>query len=430
MSYYGAISEDMVARKYEETSLYEDPFQVEDHMRSELSDFRPDQAVLESDLPRRDYQSTSRINLRIQGSRGDFPEHPEMFIGFMDRDPRSTFDDPDFKQMNNQSWAVNALGATMYNDDDLSVPSQGIRPEKMYHQIRQSQGELKRRWKIFSTSKDALKPGMSPMAHSLVSDIDKTYSESERMDQHLPEDLTFRQSHTAKMSNDTNIGWWSTTDNEFKVGAYGENPKMPGRQHSGVKRDTRYEQEFRESYKTKPTMAMTMLMSAAVSGKKVKHKEGDMAFHEGMSSTSRKTKNPATSHELMNLMHQAINQIKYGDSNDPMNKKSKKMTDVKKVQQFVDMTQKLPMHTQMAIKDELERFVAKNPTMHDLHPDRSKVVINPKLLTFMDDHIRKSAKKNPTKIGAHMADRLNNGEFTIQEQKNGPDNKWHACIHD
>ena len=156
MSAYGAIDEGMVARKYEQTALYEDPFQVEDSIRDELRDFMPDQPTLESDLPRREYQSTSRIHLRESGSRGDNPEHPEIFIGFTDRDPRGVNNDPDFKQMANQSWARRRFKeATMYNDDDHSVPSQGIHPNKMRWQIRQSQNELKKRWKIFSTSKDA-----------------------------------------------------------------------------------------------------------------------------------------------------------------------------------------------------------------------------------------------------------------------------------
>ena len=156
MSAYGAIDENMVARNYETTALYEDPFQYEDSMRHELSDFTPDQATLESDMPRREYQSTSRIHLRESGSRGDNPEHPEIFIGFTDRDPRGIATDPDFKQMANQSWGRRRLKeAGMYNDDDLSVPSQGIHPNKMRWQIRQSQNQLKKRWKIFSTSKDA-----------------------------------------------------------------------------------------------------------------------------------------------------------------------------------------------------------------------------------------------------------------------------------
>jgi len=82
MSYYGQIDDGMVARKYEETPLYEDPDQMEDMHRSTLMDFRPDQAVFESDLPRREYQSTSRIHLRESGSRGDNPEHPVICILF------------------------------------------------------------------------------------------------------------------------------------------------------------------------------------------------------------------------------------------------------------------------------------------------------------------------------------------------------------
>lgn len=422
MSAYGAIDENMVARKYETTALYEDPFQYEDSMRHELSDFTPDQATLESDMPRREYQSTSRIHLRESGSRGDNPEHPEIFIGFTDRDPRGIATDPDFKQMANQSWARRRFKeATMYNDDDLSVPSQGIHPNKMRWQIRQSQNELKKRWKIFSTSKDALKPGMSPVSQRIGSEVDKTYAESERMDQHLPSDMVFTQGKTAELSNDTAIGWWQTTDHEFKVAQYGfNNQKMPGRQHEGVKRDTRYEMEFKQSKQAKPSTSMVMLMSAVVSNKKTKHKEGDTNFKEGFESTARKNGHVSTPDELMNLMHQAINQVKYGESKDPITGKRQKVSDSKALQRFVHMTQKLPSHAQLAIKEELERFVKKTPTMTDLHPDRTKVVINPKILTFMDNIIRKTGKTNTDLIGAHMADDIDTDVKTVQTQLNGP----------
>lgn len=419
---YGAIDEGMVARKYEQTAFYEDPFQVENSIRDELRDFTPDQATLESDMPRREYQSTSRIHLRESGSRGDNPEHPEIFIGFTDRDPRGVATDPDFKQMANQSWARRRFKeATMYNDDDHSVPSQGIHPNKMRWQIRQSQHELKKRLKIFSTSKDALKPGMSPVSQRNGSEVDKTYAESERMDQHLPSDMVFTQGKTAELSNDTNIGWWQTTDHEFKVAQYGfNNAKMPGRQHEGVKRDTRYEQEFHQSKQNKPTTSMVMLMSAVVSNKKTKHKEGDTNFKEGFETMSRKNGHMSTPDELINLMHQAINQVKYGESKDPITGKSKKLSDIKAVQQFVDMTQKLPSHAQLAIKEELERFTTKSASMRDLHPDRSKVVINPKILNFMDNIIRKTGKTKTELLGARMADDIDSDVFTVQTQLNGP----------
>lgn len=419
---YGAIDEGMVARKYEETPFYEDPSQVEDSIRDELRDFRPDQATLESDTSRREYQSTSRIHLRESGSRGDNPEHPEIFIGFTDRDPRGVATDPDFKQMANQSWGRRRFKeAGMYNDDDLSVPSQGIHPSKMRWQIRQSQNQLKKRWKIFSTSKDALKPGMSPVSQRVGSEVDKTYAESERMDQHLPAEMVFTQGKTAQLSNDTDIGWWQTTDHEFKVAQYGfNNAKMPGRQHEGIKRDTRYEMEFKQSKQMKPSTPMVMLMSAVVEGKRTKHKGGELKYKEGLESTARKNGHVSSSDELMNLMHQAISQVKYGESRDPITGKQRRLGDVKAIQQFVDMTQKLSSHAQLAIKEELERFVQKSASMTDLHPDRSKVVINPKILTFMDGLIRKTGKVRTEMLGVHMADDIDSEVRTVQTQLNGP----------
>ena len=262
---------------------------------------------------------------------------------------------------------------------------------------------------------------MSPVSQRNGSEVDKTYAESERMDQNLPADMVFTQGKTAELSNDTNVGWWQTTDHEFKVAQYGfNNQKMPGRQHEGVKRDTRYEMEFKQSKQTKPSTSMVMLMSAIVSGKKNKHNAGEMKYSEGFESTARKMGHVSTPDELMKLMYDAISQVKYGESKDPITGKRQKISDVKAIQQFVDMTQKLPSHAQLAIKEELERFVKKTPTMTDLHPDRSKVVINPKLLTFMDNIVRKTGKVRSEMLGAHMADDIDTDVLTVQTQLNGP----------
>ena len=422
MSSYGAIDDGMVARKYEETAFYEDKDQVEDMHRDTLMDFRPDQAVLESDIARRDYQSTSRIKLR-EGSRGDNPEHPEIFIGFMDRDPRGAMQGPDMKQAANQAWARRRfVEAGMYNDDDHSVPSQGIHPAKMQHLIKHSYGDFKHRFKNFSTGKEALKPGMHPRSHRIGSEVDKLYADSERMDNLMPDGVQFNRGKTGELSNNTNIGWWRTTDHEFTVAQYGRQYKQPGRQTEGVSRDVRYENEFAVSKQRKPSKPMVMLMSAAVSNKKDKHSKGDMEFMTGRNAqTGRRSKKVASNDELMDLMYQALVQVKYGESKDPKTGKRRPIPDdMNKVREFVEATQKLPSHTQMAIKEEIERFVGKNPRPHDLHPDRSLVVINPKIIKFMDGLVRKSSKRHRGKTGSRENDLVAGADVTIQTQKNGP----------
>lgn len=419
MSFYGAIDEGMVARKYEETAFYEDRSLVDDMHRETLMDFRPDQASLESDQARRDYQSTSRIRLRESGSRGDDPEHPEIFIGFTDRDPRGIMTDPDYKELTKQAWSRRRfIEAKMYNDDDNSVPSQGIRPEKMQYMIKHSYPEFKKRFKNYSTSKEALKPGMHPVSTRVGSEVDKLYAKSERMDNLIPDGVEFRKGKTTEMSNNINIGWWRTTDHEFKVAQYGKLYKMPGRQNEGISRDVRYEAEFGASSQWKPSKPMVMLMAGAVSNKQDKHVQGDMQYQTGLDHMSRKNTTPQ---QITELLYQALNEAQFSESYDPKTGKHKYQNkDMGKIREFVKATQKLPLHTQIAIKEEIERFVNKNPTVHDIHPDRSKVVINPKILEFMDGHVRKTGKNTTDKNGVRRQDDIAAGDPTIQVHINGP----------
>jgi hypothetical protein len=165
-------------------------------------------------------------------------------------------------------------------------------------------------------------------------------------------------------------------------------------------------------------------MSAAVSNKKDKHSEGakgDMEFMTGRNSqTNRRSKQVASNDELMNLMYQALVQIQYGKSKQSNKGKNQQIQDMNKILEFVEATQKLPNHTQIAIKEEIERFVAKNPRPHDVHPDRSLVVVNPKIITFMDRLVRKSGRNGRKKIGSREGDYIADADMTIQTQKNGP----------
>lgn len=421
MSYYGAIDEGMVARKYEQTTFFEDPNEINDMFRRTLVDESPDQPTLASDLARREYQSTSRIKLR-EGSRGDNPEHPEIFIGFTDRDPRGTFTDPDMKQLNNQAWARRKfIEAKMYNDDDHSVPSQGIHPAKMQHLIKHSYGDFKKRFKNFSTGKEALKPGMHPVSKRTGSEVDKLYAESERMDNLIPDGAQFTMGKTGELSNNTNIGWWRTTDHEFKVAQYGKSYKMPGRQTEGISRDTRYENEFSVSKQRKPSKSMVMLMSAAVANKQDKHHQGDINYKEGRDAMTGRRALKKNKEQLMELMYQALVQVKYGNSNGVgKGKNSMKPADMSKVKEFVEATQKLPMHAQLALKEEVERFTRKTAQLNDIHPDRKMVVINPKLLQFMDGLVRKTGVQKSKKTGTRQGDYIADADITVQREKNGP----------
>ncbi|MGL6009469.1 MAG: hypothetical protein ACRC1D_08430, partial [Culicoidibacterales bacterium] len=75
---------------------------------------------------------------------------------------------------------------------------------------------------------------------------------------------------------------------------------------------------------------------------------------------------------------------------------------------------------QIAIKEELARFTTKNPRPHDVHPDRAMVVINPKIIEFMDQMVRKTGREVNEKLGSRRADDVADADITIQTEKNGP----------
>jgi hypothetical protein len=106
---FGSIPYKEIVGKLEETdmNLSEEDFKsnYDNYMRSEIVDRSLETPYLESDKTRRDTTlGKSILNLRYNGGRGeyDYPKHPEMFIGFMDHDPRGVENVPRMEQYGKQ----------------------------------------------------------------------------------------------------------------------------------------------------------------------------------------------------------------------------------------------------------------------------------------------------------------------------------------
>lgn len=106
---YGSIPYQELLNKLEETNMNEEPEDIElkydNYMRSELIDRSLEVPYLEADKTRRDSSlSKSIINLRYNGSRGEYehPQHPELFVGFMDSDTRGLDNNPRMDQYQQQ----------------------------------------------------------------------------------------------------------------------------------------------------------------------------------------------------------------------------------------------------------------------------------------------------------------------------------------
>lgn len=179
---YGGMPHDVILKKLEET----DPGLVgeirgldefhamgdnyDDYVRSEIIDWSPDKPYLESDQPRRDPAlSRSILNLHYNGTRGNFPElprHPELFYGFMDKDPRGTNNTPRFEQIRGQMTSRAAdLTVRMGDNDDHALAERPWTGQSISYDMKEIQRRLKHNTRVFSVQKEG-----RPWSRNVVTD--------------------------------------------------------------------------------------------------------------------------------------------------------------------------------------------------------------------------------------------------------------------
>ena len=177
---YGGIPYDLITKHYEETNpalidanKYSTPFtesEYDNYVRAEIVDWSPDVPYFESDHARRDPAlSRSQLNLRYnstRGSRPELPRHPEMFIGFVENDPRGALLDPRMDQMRGHMSAQAAnLTVSMGNNDDFSLAERPWTAQSLSYDMKYIQQQQKKNMKIFTTEKDG-----RPYSRNLVLD--------------------------------------------------------------------------------------------------------------------------------------------------------------------------------------------------------------------------------------------------------------------
>lgn len=230
---YGTIPESEYLRKIQvvPTSYQEDSENVENYMRNLMKDFRPDEPYLESDYKRDPSDrgsgphSESVLNLRHAGVFGatDDPYLPDgTFLDheFAERDPRGIATGPDMRKHYEQQLDRAAF-IKFYNDDDYSVPSDGINPAKMISNIKAGFYPYKDRYKNFEESMDSWHNGMNGIVRQGGCDINKTSLDGTIMD--LTEScVKTRRDAVAQLSGDPTVAYrYSTPDHRFKIAKYG-----------------------------------------------------------------------------------------------------------------------------------------------------------------------------------------------------------------
>lgn len=218
---FGDVPQEVIDYKYEVTDLYENEEEVDLFHRSMLTFGGPDPQNFEHEQTRYDNHSEERLNVRYQGARSEFkPYHPEIFTGFTERDPRGTATDPDMRKLYDQS-RFRGRYIRYYNDSDHSIPESGRDERDVIYDKRKMFYPVKNRMKWFSTSKDGRHNG-GALGARMTQDINNLTTDGELIDLNKGRAHIHRGDKTTIKSNYLPMGWYRTTDHEFKVAHYGK----------------------------------------------------------------------------------------------------------------------------------------------------------------------------------------------------------------
>ena len=139
--------------------MFDDGGGYDSYVRAEIIDWTPDPAYLESDQQRRDPSlSRSQINVRYNGNRGNYdylPQHPEIFIGFTDNDPRGAQLDPLLNEARGQMTArAETITVRMGDNDDNHTAERPWTNQSISYGMKEVQRRTQKNMKIFSTTRE------------------------------------------------------------------------------------------------------------------------------------------------------------------------------------------------------------------------------------------------------------------------------------
>ena len=137
----------------EKVEVYEDPRQTELYYRDIMRYTGPDAPSYEHEKKRDNVYSQARTNMRDYSwfTPTDPYKDDDYDTQFHDKDPRGYLTEQPWQEYRRQLDA-RFVQTDFKDDSDMSVPSQGIHPNTMYSNIRDSQNWLKARLKIFENS--------------------------------------------------------------------------------------------------------------------------------------------------------------------------------------------------------------------------------------------------------------------------------------
>lgn len=403
---------EMFPEKYEMTEIYEDPEELGEHMRDILKDRSPDTTNLFAhEEVRRNKFSRDRLNVRSGGARTNTDpwQNEDFDTQFHDHDPRGWSTDQPWSEY--KRHLRKRFEETDFKDDgDYSVTGGGIHPNTLYSRIRGAQNWVKSRLKIFSTAKDSRhNGGIAKYKWDPASGVQKVDFEetSVNIDQRYL-DPEQRQHHTTKLSNVIHGGSKkvrvnTTTDHEVRVAAYGKLMRQMGllpheSQLRVLEDDTRWGKVFKLATTPRP---ITNLMSSAVEGETAqatsrKAKQAAVGDEEKFKShTEDKMENRSMqlTNDIVSLLGFTRQDVKFLESYDGENRSQAKHL-LANIMELTEMVHATPHHAKLTMRDELAVKAAGGglrPT-NDTHGGQDSVILNPKIVQFMELMVRKSEK--------------------------------------
>lgn len=322
---YGDMPNDYLAAKFESTDDQDQAeYAYEEFGRRQLVDRRPDPATFAYEEPRQGAGVRSGIlNLHHTGTRsGATPRHPEAFLDDTWGDPRGIATDPDFKQLRRQEQARMRF-VRMSADADHSITGGGVAEEQNIARLNQIKREVAPRYKIFSTSRDGKRNGMSRV-FTHESSIKKTERPSQSYGDTILDAALTPQRHTTILSNidirRSKAYHQFTTDHEFAVAKYGADGRT--RKLSMDVKPLEYtdtDSELSESAKTEMYRGLVASLSEAVKQKSQGQHDTDHAA-ETMTQAARRA--AAIAKDLSRLLYAAQSTTAFASSDTTMCMKS------------------------------------------------------------------------------------------------------------
>jgi len=326
---YGDMPDDYLTNKFESTDDQDQAeYSYEEFGRRQLVDRRPDPATFAYEEPRIDPGVRAGfLNLIHTGTRsGAEPRHPEAFLDDTWGDPRGIATDPDFKKLADQEKA--RLRFIRFSADaDHSVTGLGVSEEQNVARLNQIKREVAPRYKIFSTSKDGKRNGMSRVFTN-ESSVGKTERPVQSYGDAVQDAALVPQRHTTILSN-TDIRRSKayhqfTTDHEFAVAKYGEDGRT--RKLSMDIKPLEYtdtDSELSESAKADMYRALVVNIANAVKMKSQGQTDTDQGV-ETMTQAHRKATDYAK--DLSRLMYAAQSTVNFSQQDVTLRTKSAPLT--------------------------------------------------------------------------------------------------------